>query len=160
MPAPDPGGPLDYGFITDAVAAAIGRIAAPIRLQHGYAHPKGFGYGHIDSNENRRKQILGLGYPTVKHFVWDVAQNYESVREGHDDSLVLVRPKDGYDLRIVVRQAEQDGVVFWGTVTAIPSRISREAELYKVVRTGGREPTPGVAERLRFATLSLPKKPI
>jgi hypothetical protein len=152
---PAPGGSHDFGFIDADAAKAIGVPAGPIRLQQGYPTDKGFGRLHIESHQQRMKQIQGLGYATVQAFVYEVAQRYTIIQDGGDGRLILVYRKGGYDLRIVVGWHETR----WNIVTAMPYRESRKPVLYQRVRSDGSEPASGVAEkRPRFATLSLPKK--
>ncbi len=133
-------------------------MAGPIRLQHGFPGPKGFGYRHVEAYDNRMQQLRNKGFRDFSAFVYDVAQNYDRIQIGNDNRLILIYPKSGFDLRIVLQEKSLAGLDFWTVITGIPSRVSRFPEIYrKVVQTGESEPTPNDAIRPRFATLSLPK---
>lgn len=155
-----PDGHLEFGLIEKIHAAAIGVQHGFIHLQYGYQGNRntGFGYFHIQEKWERVRQLGGLGFPNIESYCSAVAKNYSRICEGSDGRLVLVLPKDGFDLQIVVEWQEKDGAGFWTIITGIPKRVERGKELLKVVRTGGREPSPDVAKRPRFAPLSLPKK--
>lgn len=128
----------DWGYIDAEAAEALGVEPGPIRLFDGVPGAKGYGLLHIESNEHRMKQIAGLGYKSASAFVADVATGWTKIIRGEDErSLVLVRPKGGYDLRIVVRpQASELGTI-WSVTTGIPSRVARGDVLYEKKDTAG-----------------------
>lgn len=155
-----PVGGIDYGLIEAAhvVAALPAKIlAGPIRLQHGYPGPDGFGYRHVDAYPQRVAQIQGLGFQTFPDYCWAVANRFERIGTGRDDRLILLWRYKGYDLTLVIEPIDGQ---FWTIVTGLPKRIERCQILCEVARTDGSEPTPDVAKRPRLATLSLPKKAI
>lgn len=153
-----PNGTFDFGEIDDTAAAAINRAGGPIRLQHGFEGPKGFGNRHVEAYAERMRQLDGLGYRTFSSFVWRIAQNFQTIHEGADGKLVLVYRDLGRDLRIVISEATGNETM-WTVTTGIPSRVCRDPIIYRVTRTDGSEPTSDVAQRPRLATLSLPKTP-
>jgi hypothetical protein len=69
-----PGGGIDFGRIDAAVAQAIGRQAAPIRLRAG---DEASGLKHIELRHG--EQIAALGYDNVAQFVADVATNFSAI---------------------------------------------------------------------------------
>jgi hypothetical protein len=152
-----PSGGIDYGVLAKEHTESFGLPNGPIRLQVGYPGEKGFGHLHIQGYADRVKQIQGLGYKSVYEFCFAVAANYTVVGRAKDGRVVLVWKTSTYDLQLIVQWNEDH----WTIVTGIPTRVARKFEkLCEVERTGGSEPTPDVAKRPRFATLSLPKKAI
>lgn len=122
----------DLGYIDDDAAAALGVTAGPIRLLAGIPGANGFGEAHITSHSSRMKQLNGLGYPTAIAFVSDVARNWTKIALGDKGRLILIHPKQGYDLRIiVVLKPPSDGAPFWSVITAIPSRVERSPVVYE-----------------------------
>jgi hypothetical protein len=150
-----PAGHVDHGLIEDAHAALAGVQPGPIRLQIGYSGKKGFGYLHVQGMEDRMRQITGMGFKGFGPYCSEVAKNYTRICQGDDGRLMLVWPKDGYNLELVVEWKEGG---FWTVVTGLPKRVERAKVLCEVARKSESEPTPYVAKRTRFATLSLPKK--
>jgi len=114
---PAPGGGIDFGQIDEPTGQTIDRNHGPIRLQHGYGGEKGFGNRHVETHSQRVRQLNGLGYRTFSAFVFEIAQNYEIIQVGEADRLVLVYPKAGYDLRIVVAESDHEGEFFWTVIT-------------------------------------------
>jgi len=149
-----PAGHVDHGLIERADAEKAGVQAGPIRLQIGYPGKKGFGYLHVQGMDDRIRQINGMGFKDFGAYCSGVAKGYTRICQGDEERLVLVWPKEGYDLQLVLEW--KDG--FWTIVTGVPKRVDRSPKLCDVARTSGSEPTPDVAKRPRFATLSLPKK--
>jgi len=149
-----PAGHEDHGLIEPEHAKIAAIEPGPIRLQYGYEGNKGFGYLHVQGMEDRMRQIAGLGFKDFAAYSSAVAKHYTRICRGGDGKLVLVWPKDGYDLTLVLQK--KDG--FWTVVTGLPKRVERSTKLCDVARKSGSEPTPDVAKRPRFATLSLPKK--
>jgi len=152
-----PAGHIDFGLIERIHAEAIGVEEGPIRLQVGYKGNTGFGYLHVQEKWERMRQLEGLGFKDAESYCSQVAKNYTRICAGKDGRLVLVWPNQEFDLTLVVERKEGDPA-YWTIVTAIPKRVERSQVLQEVARTGGREPSPDIAKRPRFATLSLPKK--
>lgn len=149
-----PAGQVDLGVIENEHAGTAGVQGGPIRLQIGYSGKKGFGYLHVQGMEDRIKQLAGMGFKSFGPYCSEVAKNYTRICQGGGGRLILVWHKDGYDLELVV---EWKGG-FWTIVTGLPMRVERATVLCEVARKSESEPTPDVAKRPRFATLSLPKK--
>lgn len=149
---------IDLGVIEADAAAAIRGAVAPIRLQHGYEGPKGFGNRHVESHTPRMKLIQGLGFKTFLDFSCVVAKNYERLGAGDDGRVLAIHRYQGYDLRLVLQFCPGQQP-YWSIVTGIPARVVRCPILFEKSRVSGREPTPSIAvKRSRFETLSLPRK--
>jgi hypothetical protein len=149
-----PAGQIDHGLIAPEHAAKCGVQPGPIRLQIGYPGKKGFGFLHVQGNEERATNFSGMGFRGFADYCSGVSKNYTRICQGEDGKLVVVWPKGGYDLQLVLQW--RGG--FWTVVTGVPKRVERSPKLCDVARTSGSEPTPDVAKRPRFETLSLPKK--
>jgi hypothetical protein len=148
-------GRVDLGVVDGAEIASVGLRAGPIRLQVGYPGPKGFGFLHIRGYPDRVLQIQGMGYKSVVEFCAEIASNFTIVGRARDERIVVAWRTPYYDLQLILEWKEN----YWTIVTGVPARVARKFEqLCEVVRTSGSEPTPDVAKRPRFATLSLPKK--
>lgn len=150
-------GSIDFAVLDTPETRAANIAIGPIRLQVGYPGEKGFGYLHIQQRADRIKQIQGAGYPGAPEFCLAVARKFTSVGSVRDGRLVLVWETAHYEHQLILQWVGEGG--FWTIVTGVPSRVARRFTLIcKVARTSGSEPTPLVAKRPRFATLSLPKK--
>jgi hypothetical protein len=160
---PCPTGGLDFGQVPTGLTIQNPTAAEPIRLQHGTAGAHGWGHRHIIGYESRPKQIEGLGFPSVLHFVHQVATRYTHIYKGKKPNrLQLACHSPSYSYYIIVERVPHGR--FWTVITALPSRPIKGQPLW--VRptgsqeTGGSEPSPLAPEpRRRFTTLSLPAKP-
>lgn len=151
----------DFGYISNDIARSIECSPGPIRLKYGYPGPKGFGLNHILGNERRMHQLKVNGFSRFESFAYSVCQAYGTIRDGGAGKLVMVKTGliEGnlLDLRLILQfhQGDED---HWGITSGIIAKVSREPALFeREAQKGGSVPTPGVAERPRFETLSLPK---
>lgn len=159
-----PNGTEDFGFIDVAAAAVINAPPGPIRLQHGYPGPKGYGNRHVEAYADRMEHLRGIGFGTFAAFAYDVGQNYQTIRQANAPRFFVVYRKltdNGiFDLKLVVEPQTANRVTVWNTISGIFAPRDRSPILYTVTRTGGCVPQPIDTERPRFETLSLPKKPL
>ncbi len=122
-----PGGVRDIGAIGEDVAAALGVQSGPIRLLNGYQGRKGWGWVHLTQVADRMRAIRALGYPTAQAFVFDVAANWTEIHQAAEPGrLKVVRPKDGYELAIVIQWTGE----IWSVTTALPFRPAGKPVLY------------------------------
>lgn len=137
MPAPDNDDPerilknhkeeIDLGWIDAEAAKAMGVTEGPIRLQFGYPHEKSFGLRHITANADRVKAIGGCGFESCQNYIWAVAEEWTRAHQSPNGRLILVWPKNGFDLAIVVNWTG----TFWSVVTALPFRMVKHPKLYE-----------------------------
>jgi hypothetical protein len=148
-------GTIDFGWITGAMAAAIGLQPGPIRLQQGISGPKGSGNLHVEAYPARMKQLGNLGFQSFADFISRVAKGFSRITEaGVVNRVGLVMPFQGYDLQLIV---QNDAEGFGGVTTGLPYRVARGRVLHTIARTGRSETTRRLSGAPRFATLSLPK---
>ncbi|MBV6342989.1 hypothetical protein [Candidatus Magnetobacterium casense] len=106
-------GTIDFGHIGDDVAKAIGREAAPIRLQRG--REDNYGETHVEKGHG--DEIRKAGYDSVRELVLDVAQNYNQIRESAESRLLLVKRNGKDKIAVVELRPNEDGS-FYGVTTA------------------------------------------
>jgi len=151
-------GSKDFGFLETEDAQLINRPAGPIRLQHGYPGPKGYGRLHVEGNDNRMKQLAGLKFSTFSGFAEATCSCYTHIYAGDGDRLIFVREVSGRNWCIVAQYNEQHKC--WSISTGIVRRVERTELLLQKERGGGSEPAPGdTSHRPRFETLTLSNRP-
>jgi hypothetical protein len=153
-----PNGDTVYGEICRDAAHTLSVASAPIYLLNGFdRNGKGFGLRHITAKNSRSKQIVNLGFRNIEKFVWHVCQTYTEIRQCRDSRLMLCCEHEGHKLTAIIEWRQEH--TSWSVITALPKRIAREKVIWRKEREGQSEPKPAFAEKPRFATLSLPKKP-
>lgn len=153
-------GTPDFGHLADLHVGALKAAPGPIRLCRGFGGNGGFGLVHIEEHQNRMLQLANLGFDGVVTYCHYVAQNFDSIHEGHSGRLIVARKhidRALVYLTLVVDQRRSDDGPYWSIVTGLPKRVVRETVVWrKDERKGGSEPAPNAASRSRFATLTLP----
>ena len=154
------GGSIDLGHIDNAAATVIGCRPGPVRLQQGFAGPRGFGALHVEGHEPRVKMFRELGYESFLAFCAEIATSYELMQAGEGGRLILVRSRMGRDLRLIVDHRAHEGG-FWTVITGMPYRVSRAKVLYSVVQDvsgkGECEPAPSAVGKRSPLRLALSK---
>ena len=81
-----PNGSLDFGQVSDEVAAKMGGTEGAIRLFNG---DESEGAVHIDGK--RGEQLKQLGYRSAVDLVSDVSENYDAVFKGEGNTFILAK---------------------------------------------------------------------
>ncbi|MBF0320127.1 MAG: branched-chain amino acid ABC transporter ATP-binding protein/permease [Nitrospirae bacterium] len=109
-------GPTDVGQITPEIAQAIGRQAAPVRLEEG---DEKYGRLHIDTVDKgkRLEGIKKAGYAGTDDFIQDIASNYDEIRMSEGSRLMLIKKNWKDKIAVIeLRPCEEDD--YYGITTA------------------------------------------
>lgn len=148
-----PGGSLDFGEITPAMARVMRRQAGKIRLQQGVQNADGTGWGlaHIEANHGAQIRALGMDVPA---FVAQVASGIEQVWQVPGNRQLLVTLKDGRkDVMYIQLDLAKEGD-FYRVNSAFPVR-QQDYEARRGMKKvwDGSEPTSAVTgQRPAYAT--------
>ncbi len=118
-----PAGQIDYGRITEEVAAATGLKPLPIRLRVG---DRTFGLRHIDQRHGKAVKAVG---GSIERFVWSVAQGYNQIRRSGAGDINLVRQRPGENRLVGMALAEDSG--FYTVNTAFLPSVARGTLLWE-----------------------------
>jgi len=113
-----PTGNLDFGYITQEIAVAIKREAAPIRLRMGNATE---GLLHIELRHS--KDIAALGYKNAIEFVYAITRHFDTIyplsKPGRGLTLVVTSGKLKY---ATIQLEAENGGAFYDIKNATPGR--------------------------------------
>jgi len=116
-----PGGGIDFGEITSAMAIAMKRQPGKIRLPRGVQNADGTGYGLAHIEANHGKHIRGAGFASVELFVSHVAKDFCQVWQATGRQL-LVAVRDGKQHMMYVQLEPADEGDYYRVNSAFPVR--------------------------------------
>lgn len=107
----------DRGALPEDIADPLGVPAGPIRLLNGVeGRHGGFGLAHIQAR--REKHILGLGYPSILHYVHFIASGYNAIALQDNGRLMFLREHEAQRHRLICQWDAELGI--WSVTTSFP----------------------------------------
>ncbi len=145
-----PVGSRDWGQIDEQTGTAIDHPSAPIRPQLGTNEgPNKYGLVHIE--ERHGADIRNTGYSDVDSYVHDIINNFNEIRQGEGQSLILVKQNGKLKTAFIELQPSEEGT-FYTVRSSFPVR-EEYLNKYNVLWPGSA--TPGTCARHRLPILSV-----
>lgn len=148
-----PGGGIDFGEITPAMALAMKRQPGKIRLPRGVQNADGTGYGLAHIEANHGKHIRGAGFASVELFVSHVAKDFCQVWQATGRQL-LVAVRDGKQHMMYVQLEPADDGDYYRVNSAFPVRQENYPEKhgFKPLWDGSEPASTASGKRPAFAS--------